>query len=78
MPLILEPGQRQACNFYLFPPREGAAFQVSQAAKGDNNVEELLRLRLVDENVPFPSTDGKARSVPKQYKWSCAFEISTV
>ena len=60
------------------PPREGAAFQVSPGAKGDNNVEELLRLRLADEAVPLLGPDGKPKDVSKRYKWSCAFEISTV
>ena len=58
LPLILEPGQRQAFNFYLLPSREGAPFQMKNAPKGDSNVEELLRMRLADEVIRLPNGGG--------------------
>lgn len=65
LPLILEPGQRQAFNFYVFPQRESL-------------VEELLHLKVLDEQLPVPGADGRTRTLQKSYKWSCPFEISTV
>lgn len=76
LPVILEPGQRQAYQFYRFP---------STKYQGQ---DEFVHIKVCDEQLSaqaledkFPSGDGHKvvkGSYTKRYSWSNPFQISSV